>query len=53
MLLNRDVVFTLALCDLKGQGAIMEVMDGGEEKSLSTIRLCGMRVPLSKTLDLS
>ena len=46
----------VALCqhrgDLGGHGAIMEVMHGGGETPLSTVRLCGMGVTPRKALDM-
>ena len=38
--------------DLDDHGAIMEVMHGGGETSLSSVRLCGMGVTHRKALDM-
>ena len=46
----------VALCqhrgDLGGHGAIMGVMHGGSETSLSAVRPCGMDVTPKKALDM-
>ena len=38
--------------DLDGHGAIAEVIHGGDETPLSTVRLCGMGVIPRKALDM-
>ena len=38
--------------DLGDHGAIMEVMNGGDETPLSAVRLCGMDVTPKKALDM-
>ena len=38
--------------DLDGHGAIVGVMHGGGETSLSAVRLCGMGVTPKKALDM-
>ena len=38
--------------DLGGHGAIMEIMHGGDETSLSVVRPCGMGVTPKKALDM-
>ena len=39
--------------NLEGQGALVGVIGDGGETPLSVVRLCGMGVPLSGTLDMS
>ena len=48
------MVFLCQHCgDPEGQSAIMEVMGGGKETLVSTIKQHGIEVPPNKTLDMN